>query len=79
MVDESSNARITDFGLATISWEPHSTRSSPDEDWYTTRWCAPEILMGEQPASKESDVFSFGMVIIEVGARRSDPYHPLIR
>ena len=69
MVDESSNARITDFGLAAIVRDSHSMRSSLDEDRYTPRWCAPEILMGEQPAGKESDVFSFGMVIIEV--RRS--------
>ena len=38
--------------------------------------------MGEQPASKESDIFSFGMVIIEVGddqlVPRQQPY-PLVQ
>ena len=66
MVDGSGNARITDFGLATIIRNPHSLRSTLDGDGHTPRWCAPEILKGEQPVSKESDVFSFGMVVIEV-------------
>jgi len=76
MVDEFGNARITDFGLAAIVRDPHSMRSGLDEDSYTTRWCAPEILMGEQPAGKESDVFSFGMVIIEVGDDQFVPCKP---
>ena len=81
MVDESGNARITDLGLASIVRDPHSMRSSLDEDSYTTRWCAPEILLGEQPASKESDIFSFGMVVIEVGGGQlvpcQRPYQPI--
>ena len=30
------------------------------------RWAAPEILDRERRVSKESDVYSFGMVVIEV-------------
>ena len=67
MIDASSNARITDFGLAATTRNPHSPRSTLDEGGHTTRWCAPEVLKGEKSLSKESDVFSFGMVIIEVG------------
>ncbi|KAF9646896.1 kinase-like protein [Thelephora ganbajun] len=66
MVDESGNARITDFGLAVIARNPHSHRSTFDESGRTARWCAPEILRGGQFVGRESDVFSFGMVIIEV-------------
>lgn len=66
IVDECGNARITDFGLAAIARDPHSQRSTLDEG-YTARWCAPEILEGEQLASRESDIFSFGMVMVEVG------------
>ena len=67
MVDESGHPRITDFGLATIARNPHSHMSTLDGDGHTARWCAPELLISEQPADKRSDIFSFGMVIIEVG------------
>ena len=70
MVDESGKARITDFGLAAIARNPHSHRSTLNEDGHSARWCAPEVLNSE-PVSKESDVFSFGMVIVEVGGDRS--------
>ena len=33
----------------------------------TARYIAPEILKGLARHSKESDVFSFGMVMVEVG------------
>lgn len=64
MVDAHDRARITDFGLA---------RNHPnvDETYVTTggtaRWTAPEILKEEGTLSKMADVFSFGMVMVEVG------------
>jgi serine/threonine protein kinase len=72
MVDGSGNARITDFGVAASVQNPDSHRGTPtpDKDCHSTRWCAPELFRGHQPASKESDVFSFGMVVIEVGGGR---------
>jgi len=73
MIDGFGNPRITDFGLAAIARSPHSPRT-PDEYGCTARWCAPEILKDEQPAGKQSDVFSLGMVIIEVGGNRSAPF-----
>ena len=77
MVDESGNARITDFGLAVIARNPHSRRSTSDEGEHTGRWCAPEVLKSERSVSMESDVFSFGMVMIEVGGDRFAPcQHP---
>ena len=82
MVDKSGNARLVDFGLAAIARNPHSLRSTLDEGHTTARWCAPEVLTGEECASKESDIFSFGMVIIEVGCDqfvlRQRPY-PLMK
>jgi len=81
VIDESGNARITDFGLAAVARNPHSHRSSLGDDGHTARWCAPEILKGDQSFSKESDVFSFGMVIIEVGGDRFVSYqqpHPFM-
>ena len=71
MVDASGNPRITDFGLATIARDPSSFPGDPDGQGYTPRWTAPEILQFGKTATKESDIFSFGMVIIEVGGDRS--------
>ena len=80
MVDGSGNPRITDFGLAPISRSPYSPWSTSDKGECAARWCAPELLAGGQPASKESDIFSFGMVMIEVGSdglrQRNRLIHP---
>ena len=66
MVDGSGNARITDFGLSSFAQSSRSPKNIPNADCHTARWCAPELLMSDDPASEESDVFSFGMVVIEV-------------
>jgi len=59
LIDDSGHARITEFGLARV------TRSVSHQNVHTARWTAPEVL-NEGPHSKESDVFSFAMVMIEV-------------
>ena len=65
LVDDSDHARITDFGLATVTQNLDSIRSTQPRRGHTTRWAAPEIL-DEGPHSKEADVFAFAMVMIEV-------------
>ena len=61
LVDISGNARITDFSLAQdtlgVVYMP--------ERW-SMRWTAPEILAERGIPSMEADVFSFGMVMVEV-------------
>jgi len=69
-VDSSGRARITDFGLATVTRNLDSIRSASDDQGHTVRWTAPEIL-NEGTYSKEADVFSFAMVMIEVRYGRS--------
>ena len=44
-------------------------RGAPDEHGDSTRWIAPEILGNLGTFSKEADVFSFAMVMIEVRCR----------
>jgi serine/threonine protein kinase len=83
LVDATGRARITDFGLATVTQNVDSFRSTTAEPAHTPRWTAPEILGGEGSHSTEADVFSFAMVMIEVRhitdgcARRASAYHRL--
>ena len=65
-MDESGRAQITDFGVATVTQNLDSIRSLTGENAHTARWTAPEILNEVGSYSKEADVFSFAMVMIEV-------------
>ena len=60
------HARLTDFGLSTVV--PDFGSAASVKDGHAVRWGAPEVLDKEQPVNKESDVFSFAMVVIEVCA-----------
>ena len=64
-MDGTGHARITDFGLARVTQNLDSIRSLSDGR-HTARWTAPEILSEQGSYSKEADVFSFAMVMIEV-------------
>ena len=65
LIDGSRRARIADFGLAMVTQNPDSIKSDLGSDAGTPRWSAPEIIR-DQTFSKESDIFSFAMVMIEV-------------
>lgn len=65
LVDNSGHACITDFGLAVLTKNLDSIPSAPEHHGYTMRWAAPEV-MDEDAYSKEGDMFSFAMVMIEV-------------
>ena len=69
LVDAAGRARITDFGLAIVTRNLDSMRSAPAQYGHRVRWIAPEILHGGGPFSREADVFSFSMVVIEVRCR----------
>ena len=71
LVDSFGRARITDFGLATVTRNLDSFRSASDDQGHTARWTAPEILNEVGTYSKEADIFSFAMVMIEVRYWRS--------
>ena len=66
LVDTTGHAMITDCGLAVVTQSLDSIQSVPDERGDSTRWMAPEILANRGAFSKEADVFSFAMVMIEV-------------
>ena len=70
LVDHSGNALIADFGLATVTQNLDSIQSATHQAGHTPRWAAPEVLK-EGTLSKEADIFSFAMVMIEVRYRLS--------
>lgn len=72
LVDQSGRARITDFSLATVDYSQCST-CGVVKIYNDTRWTAPEVLERTRPLTKEADVFSFAMVVVEVsrGARHT--------
>jgi serine/threonine protein kinase len=65
VVDKIPHARLADFGIATVTKNLDSIRSETRQDVHTPRWSAPEIIREHNP-TKESDVYSFAMVMIEV-------------
>lgn len=65
IVDDSPRVRLADFGVAIVTRNLKSIRPATREKNHTERWAAPEVLSGEN-ASRESDVFSFAMVMVEV-------------
>ena len=65
LVDGSGSALIADFGLAMVAQNPDSVLSISRQRGYTPQWTAPEILNNGMH-SKEADIFSFAMVMIEV-------------
>jgi len=71
VVDHSGHARIADFGYATVFEDEDPAVSNPDELGHTPRWTAPEIWNGQTTYSKEADIFSFAMVMVEVCYRLS--------
>ena len=69
-MDDSSHARIADFGLAMVTQNLDSMLGTSCHRGHTTRWAAPEVLSGGSH-TKEADIFSFAMVMIEVLLGRS--------
>ena len=70
LVDEGGRASLTDFGLASITLGNQSDISLPDASLtIATTWAAPEISKGG-PVTKEGDIFTFAMVMVEVFTTR---------
>ena len=67
LVDTVGHARITDFGQTTVVQDLDHIRGASSDLGHT----APEILNEEGTYSKDADVFSFAMVMIEVRQGRS--------
>lgn len=58
---------LCDFGLANVVGEmTKMSVSSVLQGSGNCRWMAPEVVIDDGPLSKESDIWAFGMVILEV-------------
>ncbi|KAH9930840.1 kinase-like domain-containing protein [Fomitopsis serialis] len=74
LVDEHNRACLTDFGLSTIIYNSGTLDTIAQASHFksTLRWMAPEIHDPGESAvpSRESDVYSYSMVIWEVFTRK---------
>ena len=73
LIDQDGHARLADFGPLTVSGSTYTPASNSSRTaGTTTRWMSPERLCPDRfgfedgRATKESDYYALGMVILEV-------------
>ena len=66
LVNAKGDACISDFGLATVIRDNGATEHGyPTARGHNSLWAAPETLKDAR-TSKEADMFSYGLVAVEV-------------
>lgn len=73
VLDADLHAKWCDFGLATLKQNATATTKGRKG---TMNWMAPELFQRNPSVLKESDIWSFGMVLFELAAREV-PYKSL--
>jgi serine/threonine protein kinase len=67
MIDDEGKARITDFGLINITEsQAYNTSHTVLTDRGSVRWTAPELFEPQMRTTRFTDVYAFGMTILEV-------------
>ncbi|HEX6267101.1 MAG TPA: protein kinase, partial [Burkholderiales bacterium] len=72
MLDSMERAKLTDFGVAYV---PSSTMTQTGTSLGSPRYMSPEQVLG-MPVDPRSDIFSLGVVLYEMLARRTPFEHP---
>ncbi len=70
LIAKDDTAKITDFGLAKVRDE---TKTHLTSQGGSPRWMAPEQISQNASASTKTDIYSMGMVLWEIAARKA-PY-----
>jgi serine/threonine protein kinase len=73
MLDSSFNAKLGDFGLARLTDHYQDVETTVVAG--TKGYLAPECVFGTENASTQSDVFSFGVVLLEIVCGRMPIVH----
>ncbi|KAG8688979.1 hypothetical protein FRC11_004386 [Ceratobasidium sp. 423] len=63
LVSSDGVARLTDFGLSTMSESSLEFSATTTSQAGSIRWAAPELLTGDVLKSKQSDIYALGMEI----------------
>ena len=70
-----SFVKIADFGLSTlVKTDDTDQREQAHSEKLPVRWLAPELLDNQASYSIKSDVWSFGILLIELWLKGGDPY-----
>jgi tRNA A-37 threonylcarbamoyl transferase component Bud32 len=69
LLDKQTHAKITDFGLSKVK-STSSSASRGASNGGSVRWMAPELFDAYAKTTKLSDVFSFAIVLWELGSRK---------
>ncbi|KIO25546.1 hypothetical protein M407DRAFT_25144 [Tulasnella calospora MUT 4182] len=75
LVSDSNRAMLCDFGNSVTLADDPTGLTTPNVGQGTTRWIAPEVLLGE-PATAKADVYSFGILALEIMSDKL-PYYKL--
>ncbi|GAA6059320.1 hypothetical protein JCM10212_005900 [Sporobolomyces blumeae] len=82
LVTENERLKVCDFGLARVVDDHQASaeaqRSSPLTYCGTDGYMSPEILLGE-PFSLSTDIFSLGVILIEIASRTLTSQHHFVR
>lgn len=70
MVDSEFNVKMCDFGFARAVENDQASRQRTMTMLGTPYYSAPEILLGK-PYDFKADVFSFGVLVLEIITRRT--------
>jgi tRNA A-37 threonylcarbamoyl transferase component Bud32 len=70
LLDDTFRAKVSDFGLSKLKLSTSAVTLMGPSNGGTTRWMAPELFEEEAKTTKASDVYSYGIVLWELGSRQ---------